>query len=124
MATQRVSLAKIAGPTAHLVVEQFRLWHGLKCGDEFPDAVQRAFDECAVALRDHSSSPPVVYFSEWIDLWSMGDIVPGLGNSHAEIICGQRFWACCHGMPVSVQTEVIGGEITQESWWLKRRLEE
>ena len=68
MATQRMTVATLAGAAAAVVAKLFAGWRA----KPDPDAVDRL---CA-SLRDEGLSLPVVYFSEWADRWSMGDWVP------------------------------------------------
>jgi hypothetical protein len=124
MATQRVMLAKIGGAAADAIARQFRVWEQSREGEEFPVETQRAVDKFAEALRAHAAEPPVVYFSQWIDMWSMSNLVPELGNRHAVSICGRRYWACCHRKPIRFKPDIIADEPTQESKWLRRRLKE
>src|SRR5213080_430481 len=114
MATQRVTLAKIGGAAAETIANQFRLWQQARRDDEFPAEVQIALDEFAEILRAHSAELPVAYFSEWIDMWSMGDLIPALGDDQAVTVFGRRYQACCHHEPVTFKSTTIAGEPTQE----------
>jgi hypothetical protein len=124
MATQRISLAKVGGAAADEIARQFQQWEQTRLHDEFPATIQFALDEFAEVLRTHSSELPIVYFSEWIDTWSMGDLIPSLGDERAVMIHGRRYEACCHRPPILLKSTTIAGEPTQESEWLKCRLEE
>ena len=124
MATQRVTVAKVAGAAAAAVADRFRGWWGSRQGDTFPPAVREEVDRFALAFRAHAAAPPVVYFSEWIDHWSMGDVVPALGQPGAEVVAGDRFEACCHRLPVTVNAPTWGGEPAQETEWLAARVRE
>jgi len=124
MATQRVTLAKIGGEAAAYIERQFRAWARTKHDHNFPPEVQAALDKLAEALRAHAAEPPIVYFSEWIDMWSMGDLVPALGDQKAVVVTGQRYEACCHHPPIAFKADIIADEPTQESVWLKHRLDE
>jgi hypothetical protein len=124
MATQRVSLAKIGGAAARVVARQFELWEQTQVDGEFPPEVQFSLDNFAEKLRANSCDLPIVYFAEWIDMWSMGNLVPELGNERATAIIGRSYWACCHAPPIVFKTTTIDGDPPQESHWLKRRLDE
>jgi hypothetical protein len=121
---QRISLAKLGGAAARAVAGLFQRWEQARQDDEFPVEVQLELDAFAVALRAHSAELPIVYFSEWIDMWSMGDLIPALGNEKAITILGRRYEACCHHPNISVKATTIGGEPPQETIWLMHRLEE
>jgi hypothetical protein len=124
MATQRVTVAKVAGAAGAAVADRFRAWRAARQGDTFPPAIRAEVDRFALSLRAHAASPPVVYFSEWIDHWSMGDVVPALGQPGAEVVAGDRFEACCHRPPVTVHAPTWGGEPVQEAEWLAARVRE
>ena len=124
MAAQRVTVAKVAGAAAAAVADQFRTWWAARQGNTFPTAVRAEVDRCALALRAYATAPPVVYFSEWIDQWSMGDVVPALGQPDAEVVSGDRFEACCHRPPVTVHAPTWGGEPVQATEWLAARVRE
>lgn len=149
MATQRITLAKVAGTAGAAVAERFRVWinsrigeqtrpsigssskrartskeHRISGPDQFPPAVRREIDGFAELLRANAAVPPVVYFTEWVDFWSMGDVVPGLGVAGTEVVYGDKFQACCQKFPVGLTAPTVGGKPTQESKWLAARLKE
>src|SRR5438045_5884503 len=53
-----------------------------------------------------------------------GNQVPELNNKRGRAINGRRFSGCCHSPPLAFTPTTIDAEPTQESLWLKRRLEE
>jgi hypothetical protein len=124
MPTQRVTLAKIGGLAADAIERQFALWSSRRIGDSYPEHVRRSLDEFAISLCAHASKPPVVYFSQWIDMWSLGDLLPGLGDDRAATIDGIKYQACCHRPPIRFRTTIIGDDPPQESNWLVNRLRE
>jgi hypothetical protein len=124
MATQRLILAKISGAAAEKVAEQFRRWEQLAADSRNLDHLSRAVDHFAETLCAHAHRPPVTYFAQWIDLWSMGDFVPGLGRDQSVVVGTGRFEACCHDLPVAVSATTIDGAVSQETLWLKNRINE
>jgi len=80
MATQRLTVAKIIGAAATATVERFRRWSAARLVDDigkwsheqWPPAIRKQADAWADDLRSHSHEPPVVFFAEYIDAWSMG----------------------------------------------------
>jgi hypothetical protein len=124
MPTQRVTLAKIGGLAADAIEHQFELWSRQKSGEDYPENIQQSVDEFAEILRLHAAKPPVVYFSEWIDMWSMGDLILGFGNAPVTKVDGIVYQACCHRPPICFKSTRIGDEPTQESEWLLHRLRE
>lgn len=124
MASQRLTVAKVGGRTAQDVAALFHAWQKDAAEDRSPSEFSVAIDGFATRLRDHAHCPPVLYFAEWIDLWSMGDLVPGLGDERAVIVAGSRFEVACHRSPIRVQATTIAGEETQETRWLRNRIQE
>lgn len=82
MATQRLTVATLAGEAASAAKVLFRSWQSRPN----PPAIDRLCD----GLRGGGLSLPVVFFCEWADRWSMGDVAPGLGA-----VEGQRYAAIC-----------------------------
>lgn len=134
MASQRIVLSKVAGAAAVHIRSQFQRWQAARlsgCGEaentpgshEFPESVRTGIDQFADALREHAAQPPVVYYSEWADLWSMGDLLPGLYNPESVTISGTRVEACCHEAGW-VRTAIARLSQTQEEAWLRARLRE
>jgi hypothetical protein len=125
MASQRVTMIKVGGRAAQVITTLVRPWqHEFLRNNEPSDDVRRAVDRFAEMLREKAKDPPILFFAEWIDLWSMGDLLPGLGDPRAVILAGQRYQVCCHQPPVQFSASTIGGQLSQESLWLKQRLVE
>jgi hypothetical protein len=82
LATQRITIAKIGGASADVVLQRVREWSSARQTDnsnlwepaQWPEGVRTEADEFAEQLRAHALAPPVVHFVEWADLWSMGDL--------------------------------------------------
>lgn len=94
MATQRITIAKIAGRAAAAVRERFAAWAAV------PDLA--AANSFAARLREEAHVPPVLFFAEYIDLWSMGDLLHDELRPLADIvaICGGRFEQFCCPLPL------------------------
>jgi hypothetical protein len=83
MASQRISIAKLAGASAAIVAARMRKWSAARltddpvhwCSAQWPQPVRQEAEEFAALLRANALAPPVVYFVEWFDPWSMGDTV-------------------------------------------------
>lgn len=82
MASQRVTLLKIGGAAGEVISRQFETWAAAKTtsydedgwgDDQWPAEMRQQADQLVNQLRANSTSPPIVYFIEWIDHWSMGD---------------------------------------------------
>ena len=98
MASQRVTIAMIGGVSADVVLGRLRGWASARqsadarewSSEQWPASVRNEVDAFADRLRAEAFSPPVVYFVEWSDLWSMGDVfrrwlTPADGPSPIEI---------------------------------------
>ncbi len=73
--------------------------------EQWPSSVRRRADAFAEQLRTHALSLPVLYFAEWADLWSMGDLFASLltppDGSRPLIIHADRFELYGYGLPDS-----------------------
>jgi hypothetical protein len=111
MASQRITIAKIGGASAAAVISQFRDWSAARNVDDptewrydqWPTSVRRDIDAFASALRSNGHEPPVIYFSEHIDLWSMGDVFdrwlsPDDGDQPIQLHA-DRFQLWCYPLP-------------------------
>jgi len=104
-------VATLAGNTAVEVAARFEKWR------TFPDPV--AVDRFCAAVRANALSLIVVYYTEWVDRWLMGDLVPG-----RWAVAGRLFEATC--LTPSAAAECADGCGTQfpEQGWLAARLRE
>jgi hypothetical protein len=118
MATQRLTLATLAGDAGRAVSALFRAWRSTSAvGVEAAPGL--AIDELGERLRSNGAALPVVYFCEWIDRWLMGDQVPGPG-----VIAGRRFQASCMSPEEAVEWAGRCGGQFPEQLWLAARLRE
>jgi hypothetical protein len=108
MAAQRITVAKVVGRAGAAVVARFRAWSGARTtrdpntfsADQWPAACRREMDAFAADLRAESHRPPVVFFSEHVDLWSMGDLFAACAGPSAggvvEVLSDRLRLACYH----------------------------
>jgi hypothetical protein len=143
MATQRITIAKIAGRAASVVRTRFAEWSAARTvrdpslwsADQWPADCRRAVDAFAARLRAEAHVPPVVYFSEHVDLWSMGDLfdryLPTGGD--LRVVMGDEFVLTCYSLPdggtLGSRLEDRSGqgaadEHPQEHHWFRARLSE
>lgn len=111
MAAQRLVVATLAGEAASAVIALFRSWT--------PAADPAAIDLFCGRLRDNGDSLPVVYFSEWVDRWLMGDLVPGPAAA-----AGHRCEAVCLSPAQAIAWAEGCGDQFPEQGWLAARLRE
>ena len=111
MATQRITIAKIGGDAGMAVISQFREWSDARTiddptewrPDQWPLSHRREMDAFAIALRANDHKPPVIFFSEYIDLWSMGDLFtrwfPGNDDHSLIQLHSDRYELWCYPLP-------------------------
>jgi hypothetical protein len=114
MATQRITVATIAGAAGVAVADLFCQWIVASGQGK---ANQPTLEQFCEGLRSNGHMLPVLFFVEWIDHWLMGDEVPGPGT-----VSGQRFEACCLTSSEAKQwAQQIGNQFPEKEW-LKSRL--
>jgi hypothetical protein len=113
MASQRITVAKVGGAAGELVMLRLREWaSAIQTEDrnewskeQWPVEVRRQADAFAERLRSHALSPPVIYFAEWADLWSMGDLFIRLltppGQPPPLVVHSERFEVYGYPLPDS-----------------------
>ena len=82
MASQCVSLFTIAGEFADVVWKDIRRWSDARAtvainewsSDDWPDATKQEVERFVARLTMAGYLPPVLYRSEHVDSWSMGDV--------------------------------------------------
>jgi len=111
VATQRLTIATVAGQSAVAVASHFDQWRSA------PDP--ECVDRLCASIRGHAQVLPVVYFTEWVDRWLMGDSVPGPGA-----VDGRQFQATCLTPDEAVQWAERCGNQFAEQGWLASRLRE
>ncbi len=136
MATQRITIAKIAGEAGMAVVEQFRKWAAapttqdlsLWDPEQWPASVRQEVDRFAVRLRLHAADLPVLYFCEWIDRWSMFDLFLDLRPNEAAwplSVYANQFEAFCYALPndeALIRRRAQQEHQFQETSWFVTRL--
>jgi hypothetical protein len=75
MAIQRITIAKIAGPGGQLIQERVRAWAALEAqaddNEDLRPSLIRQVTAFVNAFRANASEPPVLFFAEYIDQWSV-----------------------------------------------------
>ncbi len=108
MASQRITIAKIAGAAGLAVTSQFREWSGLRVSDDpdewesaqWPISAREEIDSFVSNLRTHGHELPVVFFQEHVDFWLMGGdyqrwLAPEYGPRAIEVH-SDRFQVWCY----------------------------
>jgi hypothetical protein len=111
VATQRMTIAKIGGIAADVALLRLQAWAAARAdvdpdewsSDQWPQSVRVQADAFADRLRTNSLAPPVIYFVEWSDLWSMGDLfrrwLTPPGGPPPLAIHADRFEVYGYGLP-------------------------
>jgi hypothetical protein len=109
VATQRITIAKVAGRTAEALRHRFLAWSAARTvrdpdvwsAEQWPGDCRQELDTFATKFRAESHVPPVIYFTEHIDMWSMGDFFRGClpAGSHTFLAFGDRFELACYTLP-------------------------
>src|SRR3954467_2710963 len=103
MASQIFIVATIGGRSSELIRRLFLKWEAAK--REAPDesgVLIPGVDAFCDVLRSNRTQLPILYYTEWVDRWQMGD-----DASPSGWVCGSRFQACClsreevAGLPVT-----------------------
>ena len=84
MASQRITIAKLAGVSGDIALKRLSAWSAARNAadpnlwspEQWPEHVRQEADDFAERLREHGFALPVCYFVEWADMWSMADEFP------------------------------------------------
>ncbi len=140
MATQRITIAKVGGLAADVARLLLQEWSAARRstdpdewgGEQWPPEVRRQADSFAEGLRTHALALPVVYFIEWADLWSMGDLfhrwLTPPGQPRPPTIHADRFEIFGYAWPddgrLAEHLSTAGPQQWEESDWFVSRLSE
>ncbi len=101
-----------------MVAGLFRKWHSTE-GISEQDSVQSAVDAFAKQLKDRGGIPRVVYYCEWFDYWSMGDLL-----HFGTVVAGKQFEASCGSRRDAMTRAEQYRNQFPEQQWLTTRLRE
>ena len=127
MATQRLVLLKIVGESGRLVAERCRVWATKQRAAPDDPELRKEIGRFAEALDAHRTELPVVYYSEWLDRWSMGDDIGTPFTERGGVVLvanGPFYQVCCTDQPASLLTLPPDGWQFDEQKWLAVRLRE
>jgi hypothetical protein len=92
---QRVTVALIGGESGKVIQKLVRRWKKQRVRDTgdseswvLPSDIRREVRTFTRALHDNSEYPPVLFYRQYVDQWSMGDVfgLVGRGKSRPAVI--------------------------------------
>jgi hypothetical protein len=140
LASQRITIAKLAGVSGDIAVRKLGSWSAARKLDDanlwspeqWPTDVRKEADDFADRLRANGFALPVCHFVEWADMWSMGDLFshwltppdcPRPLGVHAD-----RFEIFAYALPdggrLADYLSAAGPQqVTETDWFIARLLE-
>lgn len=135
MACQRILLFTIAGDLADAIWGDIRRWSDARVAvvndewssDDWPDGIKHAVDDFVSRLEASGYLPPVLYRSQHVDCWSMGQVFEtAIVKEHPDY-CRQLLTASHEVIATWVRcSEQVkpGRDVPDETAWLYTRLNE
>jgi hypothetical protein len=112
---QWIAIAKIGGEAADAIVDVFRRWDAARTSvpeetdcvylfapEQWPPECRREMDSFARCLRENADRLPVVYYCEYVDMWSGGDVLQHLrpdDGGKAILAHGDDVELACYCLP-------------------------
>jgi hypothetical protein len=119
MATQRVTVATVAGEAARVIFALFDRWRNSAGDEEANERRRQEIDAFCSRLSANWQALQILYWTEWIDRWLMGNDLQG-----PQQVWGRRFQADCFSREeAKAWAEGRSGQF-QEEIWLAARLRE
>lgn len=111
MATQYLTIAKLAGRAGEFALQLFDAWKNARLVDnpnewdpqQWPADICEQADRFAEGLRTHGHEPPVVFFIEYVDMWSFcpSQRFLGLNSQHGlRQMMGHRYELSAMRLPL------------------------
>lgn len=134
MASQKVTILAVGGTLGGEIWNQAQRWSDMRTTvdpnewdpEQWPWPVREQIDQLAESLLTEAFTPPVLYWSQHVDLWSMGDVFQrpmAIGSAESTYLLTNRFELYCR--------HIHGGEkvprnvnIADEYRWLESHLQE
>jgi hypothetical protein len=138
LASQRITVAKIGGLAADVSLRRLQAWSAARqtrdpnewSSEQWPQHVRAETDAFANRLRANAFTPPVIYFVEWADLWSMGDVfqrwLAPLEGPMPLAVLADQYEVFAYGLPdggrLAQRLATAGTQQWPETDWLLGRL--
>lgn len=109
---QIVTVAKVVGESSRPVIRTFQRWSAARVPDpqeptlveprQWPADCREEMKQLASDIQTHTTKPPLVFYNEHVDMWSMGDVFqsafPADGDHVYEVQSNDMaLW--CYAMP-------------------------
>jgi hypothetical protein len=117
--TQRMTLATVAGEAARVISGLFDRWRALAGDEEHNERRSQEIDTFCSQLRANGHARQVLYFTEWIDTWLLGNVLLG-----PQPFWARRFQTASFSREEAKAWAERCGEQFQEQVWLAARLRE
>jgi len=125
-----LTIAKIAGEASNATLDLFRKWRSARLvevphewsSEQWLKHIRRCADEWALNLRQNGHKPPVLFFAEYVDLWSFCPPARQIDNDSLIQIVADRYELFC--LPLPVTTELAGylKQLRSKGQWFEDRL--
>jgi hypothetical protein len=130
MASQYLSVAKIAGEASTETLRQFQEWSALRtctnpCDwnpDQWPESARSAADNWAERLRAHGHEPPIIFFAEYVDLWSFCPPARFLEDHGLIGVLADRYELFCLPLPLTSTATTELERLKTSGQWDEDRL--
>lgn len=108
MASQILTLAKIVGDSADVVSQRFTEWNNLRSADDvdewrpdnWPASVHAEADRFVDSIREHCYELPIVFYTEFVDMWSFCPPIRFLGHFELFRVYTNRYEVFCLRLPL------------------------
>ncbi|HEX2474821.1 MAG TPA: hypothetical protein VHK01_08750 [Lacipirellulaceae bacterium] len=110
MASQRLIIVKLGGRAAEFALDRFRYWRSQRTTQDRHewDSLQWAAeirsdaDAWFESLRQNALLPPVLFYAEYVDLWSYCPPARFIGELDDEMLCivADRYEGFCTKLPL------------------------
>jgi hypothetical protein len=110
LASQQLTIVKLGGRAAETALDRFRYWAGRRTSndrhdwrpDQWPAEIRSNADAWFEELRQNSLLPPVLFFAEYVDLWSYCPPARFIGELDDEMLCiiADRYEGFCTRLPL------------------------
>lgn len=109
MASQRLTIAKVGGEAAKATLRIFGEWSRARLVDDqnewspeqWPEDTRRCADAWATELRHSGHKPPVLFYVEYVDLWSSCPPLRHIGPDSLIQVMADRYELFCLPLPMS-----------------------